>query len=128
MSEKFGYFHQCVDSFEKLDVLLYVQGRAQPTHPLDIASGLRVSIRDVEQALDGLCGSGLLVQHMSGFVSEPRDEALREELAGFARACREEPLAIFSSLSTQVIARQRVGALRLRTAQNRRRTTRMFAR
>lgn len=104
------FFRDCVDSYEKLDVLLYVHRRGEPIHPRDIARALGLSLRDVQRALEGLCDSGVLVQQTSDHVCEPGSDALRAELADFARGYREQPLTILSVLSRQLIARQRASS------------------
>lgn len=95
----------CVDSFEKLDVLLCVHRRGEPIHPRDIASELGLTVVEVQGALQGLCDSGVLVQQTSDHVREPDNDALRAELSDFVRTHHEQPLAILATLSRRVIAR-----------------------
>ena len=99
-----------VDSYEKLEAVLFLRERRGPTPLGEIANALHLSQADTRRAVAALCASGLLVQHLDDHVSEVPDDRIRMHLDALVRAYRADALSIGSKLCKQALARLRQSA------------------
>lgn len=92
-----------VDSYEKLDVVLFVQSRQESVHLRELARAVRLSADEVERTISALCASGLLVHDALSHVSAPARESMRLTLDALAGAYHAHPLAVVSHLSRRAL-------------------------
>lgn len=109
-----------VDSYEKLDIVLFVRGKGEPVHVREIAHVLRLAVGQVERTVAALCASGLLVRHAGELVCESARESLRCRLNALATAYYARPLAVLTVLSRQALLGLRARAPRARVKAARR--------
>lgn len=96
-----------VDSYEKLDVVLFVQSRQESVHLRELARAVRLSADELERTIGALCASGLLVHDALSHVSAPARESMRLTLDALAGAYHAHPLAVVSHLSRRALRSSR---------------------
>lgn len=99
-----------IDSYEKLDIVLFVHACERPAVLDEIAAGSRMSVADTRRALETLCTAGVLSRQAGGYVCMPLEPALAASVEALVRAYHKDPLAVFASVGKAFMLRRRLAA------------------
>lgn len=94
-----------LDTYEKLDVVLFVGTHERPAALVDIAARTCMSVGDTKRTIAVLCAAGVLNAEAGGYVCRPADISIAAGIEALVRMYKADPLAVLATVSRAVTLR-----------------------
>ena len=98
-----------VDTYEKLDILLFVRECGRPVVLKDIAVASAMTLADAKHAVGAMCSVGLLSLRCDGYICAPVETAIGASIDALARAYRDRPMSVLARVGKALVLRKSTG-------------------